>query len=809
MIKVNNLNKFFNKKKSEAIHVINNVNLTLPDTGLICILGESGSGKTTLMNVIGGIDDYKSGSIEAYGNTYKSGSKSYEMLRNENYGYIFQNFYLLTDKTVYQNISIVLDMYDLTDEQKEQRIDKVLDKCGMLKYKKRVVSQLSGGQKQRVAIARALVKAPRVVFADEPTGNLDEANTINIMSILKKISKNCLVVLVTHEKRIAQFFADEIIEILDGKVIRQTKNEIKNTYSYSDDNNLYLKEYDKRNIIKDDEFDFEYYGEKNQEKFDLKIISDNGKLYILSNNNNLVYIDKTDEKKVIDDYKPKIDMKEIDKFDYELEKISCKKSNIPKLSFKDLCKLAIRNINSMGKTHGLLAVTLLVMAIIITVSVIDINSTMDIDEQEVFSSDSHYLEVILSKSDFILDAEFWEIAEDLINRLYEYDTNIDLYTTSKVNLKYEYKGIKQIESKILIFGRYSFVKLDNLDSSKLLYGKMPEKANEIVVDKWVIENYMTRNSVVAAMIPDVRFMLDKELIINNKQIPLKIVGICDTNEPSIYIDKYYGLGFSNLCLPVCSLSTLKKEYPDEFNNFVLGNDDVLISKYIFDSGKYMYKSNFFKEFNIVGSIPNEYPANIVISDDNYGLFLNSIIKSNKQFLIYTDNKAEVNRFIKNELTEEFKDSITIVVKDPRQQDLNTYNEANREKIYKRIVTAVTIFLIAMVILYFSMKSNALNNINDIAVYRLLGITKGNIAMLFIFQIAFISIYTTILGVIVTSSILRFIGGIEALAIKVVCPVPLIVLIASTLVLLNVIISLIPIINIIKLPPAQITAKYDM
>ena len=131
---------------------------------------------------------------------------------------------------------------------------------GILKYKKKVVSKLSGGQQQRVSIARALVKAPNIILADEPTGNLDEENTLKTMMILKNISKECLVIVVTHEKRIAKFFADRIIQVSDGKIVSDKVNNA-TAYERSDDSNIYLKEYEQE-IIDDKYAEFKLYHKK-------------------------------------------------------------------------------------------------------------------------------------------------------------------------------------------------------------------------------------------------------------------------------------------------------------------------------------------------------------------------------------------------------------------------------------------------------------------------------------------------------------------------------------------------------------------
>ena len=194
MIEIQHLEKYYNKGKKQEVHVLQDINLTFDSTGLVCILGESGSGKTTLLNAIGGLDDFSGGSIQVE-NARLTGydPKQIEDLRNNHFGYIFQNYYLLSDYSVEYNIGLALSRYDLSEDEKNQRIDQVLAMLDMSKYKHKLVSKLSGGQQQRISIARAVVKTPNIILADEPTGNLDEENTLRTMSILKNLSKDCLV----------------------------------------------------------------------------------------------------------------------------------------------------------------------------------------------------------------------------------------------------------------------------------------------------------------------------------------------------------------------------------------------------------------------------------------------------------------------------------------------------------------------------------------------------------------------------------------------------------------------------------------
>ena len=213
MIKLEKVNKYYNKGKKNQIHVIDNTSLELGEKGLVALLGPSGCGKTTLLNVIGGLDKIKKGKIYVNGQKIST-RRSYKVdkIRNLNIGYIFQDYKLIDNLSVYDNVAIVLKMIGIKDEKKKKkRVEYILNSLNIYRFKSRPASMLSGGQRQRVGIARALVKDPDIILADEPTGNLDSKNSLEIMNIIKAISKNRLVILVTHETELAHFYADRII----------------------------------------------------------------------------------------------------------------------------------------------------------------------------------------------------------------------------------------------------------------------------------------------------------------------------------------------------------------------------------------------------------------------------------------------------------------------------------------------------------------------------------------------------------------------------------------------------------------------
>ena len=222
MIEISNLTKHYNKGRINAVKALDAVSLSLPDTGFIGILGRSGCGKTTLLNSIGGTTSISSGKILINGEDLY---KDTDRIRNRNIGYIFQNYLLIRTETVFENVADSLILAGVTDtEEIEKRVNEALDYVDMGRYRNRRPDSLSGGQQQRVAIARAIVKDPAILLADEPTGNLDKQNTIAVMDILKKISKDHLVVLVTHEDDLASEYCDRIIEMNDGRITNKGKD---------------------------------------------------------------------------------------------------------------------------------------------------------------------------------------------------------------------------------------------------------------------------------------------------------------------------------------------------------------------------------------------------------------------------------------------------------------------------------------------------------------------------------------------------------------------------------------------------------
>mgnify|MGYP001072050274 CR=1 FL=1 len=224
MIELKNICKTYKSKKSSNTKALDNVSIQFDQKGMTFILGKSGSGKSTLLNVLGGLDKYDTGDMIILGKSSKNFNQAdFDSYRNTYIGFVFQEFNILEDYNVYENIVLALQLQQKETDTKA--VNELLQKLELTDLKNRKVNELSGGQKQRVAIARALIKNPKIILADEPTGNLDSTTGKQVMDLLKEISKEKLVIVVSHDQESANTYGDRIIEIKDGKIINDTKKQ--------------------------------------------------------------------------------------------------------------------------------------------------------------------------------------------------------------------------------------------------------------------------------------------------------------------------------------------------------------------------------------------------------------------------------------------------------------------------------------------------------------------------------------------------------------------------------------------------------
>lgn len=219
MLEIKNINK--NYQTGEFIQkALNNVSIKFREHEFVAILGPSGSGKTTLLNILGGLDQYDHGDLLVNGlSTKKFKSKDWDAYRNNCIGFIFQSYNLISHISIQSNVELTMTLSNYTKKKRKSKAQEALKRVGLIDHSHKKPNQLSGGQMQRVAIARALVNDPNIILADEPTGALDSKTSIQIMEMIKDIAKDKLVIMVTHNRELAEKYASRIIELKDGEIV--------------------------------------------------------------------------------------------------------------------------------------------------------------------------------------------------------------------------------------------------------------------------------------------------------------------------------------------------------------------------------------------------------------------------------------------------------------------------------------------------------------------------------------------------------------------------------------------------------------
>lgn len=819
MIEVKNLHKYYNKGKKNEQHVLNDINLEFDSTGLVSILGESGSGKTTLLNTIGGLDTFAGGSIVVNDTEIKKyDPKVMEPIRNDHFDYIFQNYYLLKDYPVSYNIKLALNRYDLSEEEKEERVDYVLKMLGIEKYKKKLVSKLSGGQQQRVSIARALVKSPDVILADEPTGNLDEENTLRTMSILKNISKECLVILVTHEKRIAKFFSDRIIEVCDGKIVRDEPNVPLDNYERSDDSNIYLREMDESSLD-NEQAHFRMFSNKGYmpRKIDLNFAWKDGKLYIQNNMDCDILIEGVESGvQMLDEERPSLDLSEVDNFSYELPKIKGK--GAARLGAREIFRMALENIQLMGKKQAFIIVMLVVTGALLSLTMAQAINTFTINESSIVTTDSHYTQMIFANTTSMRATRERTRAMDLIEEYFQNDEHGELFFIPTVSVYLTGSVYQQLFNLTQQVREYSFAPIDHLSPDQLIYGRMPEKQTEVVMDRRLIKLLSSTRTSVASLHKSEESYLGMKLALSFQDSQLTVVGISDTDEPDIYIGQNVLLGLSAKGYRIANVAELQadakenaKENPeaDTFENVSLKDDEILIRQVWYDSlddkSEITLGDDVPMTYKIVGTIPNDYSYDYILSEKGCTDIRNLMIYENKICYIYSDNPTETYQFL-DENGQDYARTFKLTLSIPSKDQVTQYQQAHSSDMGAKTLIPIAIAIISLIMIYFTVKSNAFSRSEELTVYRLIGISKGSILKAYILEMILMTSYTSLPTVLITCGVVQFIASVPSLEIAMNLPWWSALLLLLCLYSVHSLISILPVYGILSKPPATLAVK---
>ncbi len=823
MIKLEGVNKYFNKGKPNEIHVIDNTSMELPDHGIVCLLGPSGCGKTTLLNAIGGLDSVNSGKIYIDDQLItRSSANKIDTIRNARIGYIFQNFNLIDDKTVFENVAIALRMIGIKDNKViRERVKYCLEKTGIYQYRNRNTSALSGGQRQRVAIARAIVKNPQIIIADEPTGNLDSANTLEVMNIIKKISKERLVLLVTHERNIADFYSDYVAEMKDGRIVKAYSNDSSKFLDYQLENKLYLKDMAVEKDFAQDDVRVRVYSD-DERQADIKLVIRGGNLYI-DTGGKFNVVDENSNIEMVDDHYQAMDESYFDKSDFDYgaylpPKYKAKYTSIYKMS--NFLVRGWETVKNFKKVRKFLMLGFVAAAMFAFLAVSNVLGLYDVHPEDYRKTNEHYITVNNpEKSENLISA-----VEDLS------DVSFVIPGDTKIVVNMPMDDYLQTSYATSSLG-VSLCKTDVIDQSDIVYGEMPSDDHDVVIDMFTVNTFLRNEIGKSVGIDSAEKFIGRTIKIGNLD-DYRISGISDTNSPSLYADD------SQILYILTNAGTGDVTYVQGYayteseedvsddpiksgqvkeQNQVSGKlkikkgsapkdlyEAVVSSKYIDDESYKIGKTLSIKmgghKLRIVGYYETSNTAEETIYVDE-STIMKDYVSKQKNFTAYTSSPKKVKSLL---------DSQHVSSKINDTTERNSYISERKNQLSSALIVAAIIMFIALIEMFLMLRSSFLSRIKEVGTLRAIGLKKRDIYRMFAGEIIVITLVTAIPGIAIMYYILSNVVTITYYLESMYQINMLVAVIAFLIVLVfNLLSGLIPVFFTMRKTPAQILARTDI
>lgn len=795
MIKLVNVYKYFNRGKKNEVKAIDNTSLDLPDKGIVTLLGPSGCGKTTLLNSIGGLSRINKGSIYIDGERItKRSVNKIDKIRSLKIGYIFQNFNLLDDETVFDNVSLVLKINGLKDKEEiKKRVNFCLESLGIYRYRNRYASMLSGGERQRVAIARAIVKDPEVIIADEPTGNLDSKNSIEVMNIIKSISRDRLVILVTHERELAKFYSDRIIEISDGKIVKDYENVDNHELDYRLDNKIYLKDMENYSNKEVGSAKIEYYSD-NTDKVSFKIVVKNDNIYIESDSLKKIEVINNSNIELVDAHYEKINKKVYEEFSFDFNKVKDNKFKEKYSSIYNVVtstKKGFRKVLNYSFVKKLLLIGFFTSSLFIMYSVSSIMSTFKVDEKNFVSYNKDY--VLLNKKNMSVN-EF-----NNLNNV----SNVEYVLPSDGKVQVNFKFYKFLQtSGILESMSGSLASYNKVD--KVINGVKTNGKKEIIIDKMVIDKFLSMGDAKNAGFNTYDNFINEYVYLQNDDM-YKIVGISDTNSPSIYVNDSEFVNFIENSLNDNLEDGSDKLKSYERSSITLTKGSLPVNDYeviVNENMKDMYpldkiidKKVGDNKLKVVGYYKSGSENDLLVSENTI-----------KNRLILTSDKFVISSSDKDSTISELKTSKYNVV-DTYKDSLSNYKRSIEESNRNKIIYSSVIVIISLIEIYLIVRSSFLSRVKEVGILRSIGVKRKDIYKMFMGEILSITLISSVPGLIVMGYILYTLSKISVLNIVINWYVVLISLVI--ILVFNTLFGLLPVYKTIRKTPHEILSRNDV
>jgi ABC-type lipoprotein export system ATPase subunit len=797
MISVKHIDKYFNRRKKNEIHVLNDISLDFPSKGLVVLLGASGSGKTTLLNVIGGLDSIQSGRIVIDDQEIeKYDAQTWDNIRNEHIGYIFQNYNLLPELSVFDNIAFVLKMLGIKDKVYiEKRVHYVLRAVNMYPFRKKKALQLSGGQQQRVAIARALVKNPKIIIADEPTGNLDSKNTLEVMNIIKQISSEKLVILVTHEKEIANFYGNRIIEIKDGQVVKDYFNDEIEDHKMGKDDTIYLKDMVKGEDLSSDHIKLEVFSDEqiHENPIAIKLIVKNKTLYldVHSVYNKIKIVDENSGVEIKNEHYVKKTRQELIQTSFDLDEIDhsqIHKDSSSMISVKQTLRMALEKVVRTGRKGKIMLFSFFIAGMVIAFTIATLSSVAIVRPEPYMQISKGYI-----RTDFKEEMPTYD-------ELYTLKTDDDYYINPYRQVMMRFLNADKSEAYVGFNAQIETK--DHLDLFKLKEGRLPEEDHEFVITSRIADQLVETRVGQDFGIWTYAHIFSERFKFHEKEG--QIVGIVESEIPMIFMSEvasvYYTYKDSKqLSIDLYDESVvLHGKLPNDNEIMISMTEYALIDP----------------NLDVTGTWPKSFPLfDISISgihqleDSEIKLYTTQglkelTVKESKEVFIYSNDREA--------LMESLLNTFNITSSDVYQDAFETRLQNQRIALISTLTTSLLLIGFSMVGFYFVIRSSLISRIYEVSVHRALGVKKKDIFRSFAIEIFTISTISTLIGYLIATYALNKLqdGLLGTLDFFLVTPITIIMGIVI-LYILNMLAGLFPVVMLLRKTPAQILSQYDI
>ncbi|MBQ3290998.1 MAG: ABC transporter ATP-binding protein/permease [Mogibacterium sp.] len=818
MITLEKVNKYFNKGRSNEIHVIDNTTMKLPDKGIVCLLGPSGCGKTTLLNAIGGLDKVDSGKIYIDDQLItRYSSNKIDTIRNARIGYIFQNFNLLDDKSVFENVAIALKMIGIKDHKViRDRVNYCLQKTGIYQYRNKTANALSGGQRQRVAIARAIVKNPRIIIADEPTGNLDSVNTLEVMNIIKTISRDRLVILVTHERKIAEFYSDHVAEMKDGKIVKAYNNDSSRYLDYQLENKIYLRDMAVVKEFSQDDVSVKVYSDEERQA-DIKVVIKGNNLYI-DTGGRLNVVDETSNIEMVDDHYQMMDESYLGSGDFDYgahmpQKYKAKYTSL--YNPANMISSGWKTVSGFKKVRKFLMAGFVFAAMFTFLAVSNALGIFDVQPEDYRTTSGNYITVSNpDKTENLMDLVG---SLDSVTYVLPGDSKRSLTLPMDDYLQTGYAATDL---------NVSIADTTVLTEEELLYGSMPKRKHDVVLDKMVIDGFLRNQLGKSVGLDSVEKFLGRRFTVNNLE-DYRICGISDTKSPSLYVDESQILYIiTNAPAQIDDYDLGYEPSEDEYEDAIrsgkvkdlrLAGKDVVLKKGKKPDGLYETAINIAHEdeYKIGRTINTKlaghklkvvgYYSSESAEEDTFYVSEKTILKDyvskQKNFTVYAPNTRQVGALLDSQ-------KLSYKINDVR--DKKAYVHERKDQLNSSLLVAGIILLISLIEMFLMLRSSFLSRIKEVGTLRAIGLKKKDIYRMFTGEILVITIITAVPGIAVMYYVLSNLVTVSYYVEGLYMINPLVALLSLVvIVLFNLFAGLIPVYFTMRKTPAQILARTDI